>query len=69
MATISVEIATITEGRGLSFKKGLCTTLLQPDVELSFDIDPTHMAAYKRGQESGIQLKAEIAELVKKPFK
>ncbi len=65
MATIQFEIDEISEGHGLSFKKGVSSSLL--DKDFGAHLPNGHEASYKRGQAIGNQLKVEIAKLVKKP--
>jgi len=67
MAIVQFEIDEIPEGRGLSFKKGVSSALL--DEDFSANLPDGHKHSYERGLNIGIQLKAEIAKLVKKSSK
>ncbi len=63
MTTIQLEIEEISHGRGLSFKKGIASVLL--DTDFSTTLPDGHERGYADGQKAGQQLKAEIAKLVK----
>lgn len=63
MTTIQLTIEEISHGRGLSFKKGIASILV--DTDFSKNLPDGHERGYADGQELGKQLKAEIAKLVK----
>ncbi|MDD5029910.1 MAG: hypothetical protein PHH58_10480 [Rhodoferax sp.] len=64
MTTVTIEFPEIPHGHGLSFKKGVADGLLDCRDHESTPHE-IHSASYQRGIEVGIELKREIAKLVK----
>jgi hypothetical protein len=64
MTTVKIDIPEIPNGHGLSFKKGVADGLLDCRANEATPHE-THSASYQRGIEVGVELKREIAKLVK----
>ena len=64
MAVINLEINEIPHGHGLSFKRGVASSLVDID-DLSKNLPSTHEHSFERGKQIGNQLKTEIAKAVK----
>ena len=63
MTTVQLVIEEISHGRGLSFKKGIASILI--DTDFSKFLPDGHERSYKDGQKVGLELKDKISKLVK----
>lgn len=63
MTIIQLKTEEIPHGHGASFKKGIASILV--DSDFNENLPTGHGHSYERGKQIGIELKAEIAKLVK----